>query len=118
MTKEPSDDDKALAPEENESKRPRKNPTNSSFSQSDSTIITELLQEEIQSQESGGSKKLFKGEKASDKSDLKKQCESCQEMSNLNNFSLKNYYAKWLKIYPNKLLFLRLCEFVCSGALE
>ena len=91
MTKEPSDDDKALAPEENESKRPRKNPTNSSFSQSDSTIITELLQEEIQSQESGGSKKLFKGEKALDKSDLKKQCESCQEMINLNNFSLKNY---------------------------
>ena len=61
VTKEHSDEDKA--PEENESKRPRKSSINSSFSQSDSTIISELLEEEIQSQESGGSKKPIKGER-------------------------------------------------------
>ena len=82
MTKEHSDEDKA--PEENESKRPRKNSINSSFSQSDSTIITELLQEEIQSQESKGPNTLIEEKQASVKSDLKKQCESCQEMINKN----------------------------------
>ena len=86
MAKEHSDEDKA--PEENESKRPRKNSINSSFSQSDSTIISELLEEEIQSQESGGSNTLIEQEKTSDKGGSKKQCESCQEMIRRINYEL------------------------------
>ena len=61
------------------------------------TVQQELIQkraetssnsEEIQNQENTESKTSIEGEKASDKSDPKKQCQSCQEMINLRTFEL------------------------------